>query len=198
MSAKELDPSVLAAMRRRVADKGTSLVVAPEVKAKGAPPPRGTRRKFNAQRQEEYLDYLSRGMRRGQAASIVGVSYRQVADARRIDPAFVDAEKAAEAQACEAVENVLWEVAQGGNMLAIMYYLGNRAPERWRDVRRPDKVVVQHEGQIGLEIEAGDRLSKIRELELKLAERAALRAAPLELDEVTADEAEIVEDDDET
>jgi hypothetical protein len=138
-------------------------------------------RGFTPDKQAEYLDYLCKGMRRGEAAAATGVNVATIAAFRKKDPAFVAAEAEAEVQACDVLESALWNLASGGHMTALMFWLQNRAPDRWKDMRRVDKTVT-HTGTVTHELEAGETMTRIAALQARLTERAALRSGePLEL-----------------
>lgn len=132
-------------------------------------------RGFTPDKQADYLSHLSDGIPRGAAAKLVEVGYKTVCDYRKKDPAFAAAEVEAEAVATEPAEVKLREMAMDGHMVALMFYLQNRAPDRWKDMRRVEKKVT-HEGTV--QLEAGKMLQNIAELQARLEERKALRAGP--------------------
>jgi hypothetical protein len=49
------------------------------------------------------------------------------------DPAFADSVDQAEMGAHELVEDALFQAAQSGNVVAMIFYLKNRKPDEWRD-----------------------------------------------------------------
>lgn len=132
-------------------------------------------RGFTPDKQAEYLAALARGLRRSKAAALASVNYATVTAYRKKDPAFAAAEAEAEAQACEAIEDALWETAAGGHMTAMMFWLQNRAPDRWKDMRRVTKEVT-HSGTVAHALEAGPSIDRILALQAQLQERKALRA----------------------
>ncbi len=149
-------------------------------------------RGFTPDKQAEYLSSLARGMRRGEAAAAADINTATVNAYRKKDPAFQAAEVEAETQASEVIESALWELARGGHLTAIMFWLQNRAPTRWQDMRRVQKTVT-HEGTVTHELEAGPAMERIAELQRRLTDRAELRGelAPPVLD------AELVDPEDE-
>lgn len=70
-------------------------------------------------------------MRRGAAAEAVGITREAVYHHRKKHPEFADEERLAEIEACELVEDVLYNMAIKGNMRAIEMWLSRRSPERW-------------------------------------------------------------------
>jgi hypothetical protein len=93
------------------------------------------RNKFNAERKEAYLERLREGMRRGKAAQAVGVDRSTVWRAVQEDPEFAAAVDQAELDACEIIEDALFESAKKGNVTAQQVWLYNRHPDRWKDRR---------------------------------------------------------------
>jgi len=88
--------------------------------------------KFGKQRKETYIDALSKGLRKCRAAEEAGVSVQTVWRHRKTDPDFAEAEQGAEIQACDVVEDALYELAKSGNVRAIEVWLYNRNPDRWQ------------------------------------------------------------------
>jgi len=134
-------------------------------------------RGFTPDKQADYLAAIARGLTRSKAAVAADVSTATVRDYMKKDPAFAAAVVEAEAQACDEVEDVLRELALSGHMTALMFWLQNRAPDRWKDMRRVEKKVT-HEGTVTHELEAGATMQRIAQLQATLEERRALRAAP--------------------
>lgn len=122
------------------------------------------------ERWEAWFDMVSKGVRRYTALKACGLDYHAYRIRRERDPEFRKREAAAESASLEGVEDALWAAATKGNMMAIMFLLQNRDPERWQD--RRGKVTHEHVGRV--EIEAGARLERIGELMEALAERRAL------------------------
>lgn len=92
--------------------------------------------KFTDIKKEEYLKALRGGNTRGDAANMAGVSRWTVRQHRDKDPKFDEACESAEADAVETVEDALYEAASYGNVTAQIFFLKNRAPDRWKDVNR--------------------------------------------------------------
>lgn len=134
-------------------------------------------RGFTPDKQAEYLAALARGARRGDAAAIAEVTMRTVNEHMKKDPAFAAACAEAEVAACDVIEDALWETARSGHMTAMMFWLQNRAPDRWKDMRRVEKKVT-HEGTVAHELSAGPSIERILHLQAALEERKELRAAP--------------------
>lgn len=132
-------------------------------------------RGFTPDKQAEYLAHLVEGVPRGMAAKLVAVNLKTINEYCVKDPAFKAAEVAAEAEATEAVEVALRNLALGGHLTAQMFYLQNRNPDRWKDMRQVAKTV-KHEGTVTHALEAGPALERIAALQATLAERKELRA----------------------
>lgn len=139
-------------------------------------------RGFTPDKQAEYLAHLSDGIPRGMSAKLVGVNLKTINEYRAKDPAFGAAEVTAEAEATEPAEVALRNLALGGHLTALMFYLQNRNPDRWKDMRQIAKTV-KHEGTVTHELDAGPAMQRIMHLEATLRERAALRSGePLVID----------------
>jgi hypothetical protein len=68
------------------------------------------------------------------------VSHELIRRHRLSDPTFEDEEIQAIAEAIGVVEDALFRTATKGNTTAQIFFLTNRAPEKWRDMRRrPDE-----------------------------------------------------------
>lgn len=88
--------------------------------------------KLNTIKKEAYLEAIGNGLGKHDAARSIGVTRQAVWEHAKKDPAFAEAIAEAEMDACEAVEDVLYQTALKGNVKAIMYWLCNRCPERWQ------------------------------------------------------------------
>ena len=106
----------------------------------------GRKRKFDERRQGAYLNQIRDGMRRTRAAEAVGINYRTVYQERLNNPEFAEKERLAEMEACDVVEDALYNAAISGNIRAIEMWLYNRFPTRWtdkRDTKVQQQVVVE-------------------------------------------------------
>lgn len=101
--------------------------------------------KFNDIKKEEYLQKLREGLGRTAAAAAVGISRPTIAEYRKKDKNFIEAEILAEQAAIGEIEDSLFVAAKSGNLTAIIFYLCNRAKERWQNV---NKVQMEHSGKI--------------------------------------------------
>ena len=88
----------------------------------------------------EYFEHLRQGLRPGAAAEAVGITRQTVYMHRKNDPDFAEAERQAELEACEIVEDALFNAAISGNVKAAETWLYNRMPDRWTDKRTPNIV----------------------------------------------------------
>ena len=91
--------------------------------------------KFDESKRDEYLDHLRNGKNRGAAASAVGIHRTTIHDYLAASPDFAHECKVAENDAIAEVEDVLRETALSGNTTALIFYLTNRAHDRWSDKR---------------------------------------------------------------
>ncbi len=94
--------------------------------------------KFDQQRQEKYLALVRGGMRRGPAADAVGVSRCLLWQYRKVNAEFVEAEVQAEMDACDIIEDALFNEAKEGNVRACETWLFNRSSDRWADKKQVD------------------------------------------------------------
>lgn len=157
----------------------------------GAPPPvRGNARTFTPDRQRTYFDGLARGLTRSDAATLAGTTRQTLKNYRDKDPSFAEAETEAETQACELVEEALFEAAKQGNVEAIKLWLFNRAPERWKPAQ---KLQLEISGQVDHMHDSAARTEHIASLEATLLARLALNAETPALGAGVLD-AEVVED----
>ncbi len=108
--------------------------------------------KFNRSTRKKYLDLLRQGVRRGAAAEQVGVTRQTVFIYKQKHPEFAEEERQAEIDACEIIEDALFQAAQAGNVRAIETWLFNRCPERWerKDTIKAD---LQHSGTLRIVFE---------------------------------------------
>lgn len=138
-------------------------------------PVAGSGRRIEPAAWEAYLESVRNGSRFSKAAKAAGFSYTSVANRRKVDPDFVLAEREAEAQACEVIEDALWAVAVKGNTTAILHWLGNRGNGRWSDTRRPDRQVLQLDVAGRVELDSGAAMASIFGLMDALSKRAQAR-----------------------
>lgn len=116
--------------------------------------------KFTPDRQEAFLEGLRRGMRLSAAAEAVGVSWSTVRNYSKIYSDFKTRMDEAEAQACDVVENALFEKAKSGNITAIELWLFNRNKNRWADRRN-----IQVTTSMGTEMKSKEEIvSELKEI----------------------------------
>jgi hypothetical protein len=90
--------------------------------------------KFIETRRNEYLKYLSEGMRRGTAADAVGMTRVAINDYKNKHPEFAHEEEKAELESCEIIEDALFNAASSGNVKAIELWLTRRSKSKWEAV----------------------------------------------------------------
>lgn len=150
--------------------------------------------RFGPERRERVLGGMRRGLRPYAAAKAAGVSSETLRRTRKADPVFDEACVLAEQEWLEQIEGKLIEAAEAREPWAIQMLLKSRGRETWGDKR---EVSVTVSGTV--EVEAGERLSRIAALEARLAERADLIGPAVGLPAVAVSglevlEAEIVEE----
>jgi hypothetical protein len=92
--------------------------------------------KFTPERRERYLKLLAKGGRRIASARKCGVSEDLIEKLVKEDPEFHRALEFAEEQANEMIEDSLFQKAMSGNTTAILFWLMNRKPDVWKDMRK--------------------------------------------------------------
>lgn len=90
--------------------------------------------KFTAKRKAAYLESLRNGASKASAAAACGVSRQLIWEYGKENKDFAFEEFDAKQVAIESVEGALHKSAVGGNTTAQIFYLKNRAPDRWTDV----------------------------------------------------------------
>jgi transposase len=138
--------------------------------------------KFTPENRAAYVALLRAGIGRRKAAANIGVAWRTVAEWRQGSSEFRDECEAAEAEATEEIEAVLFEAAKQREPWAVKEWLSKRDKERWGD-----KVDINVSGTVNHE--AGPILERAA----KLAERLEARRLELGQGESNFIDAEVVE-----
>jgi len=118
---------------------------------------RDTGEKFDDKdRQEVFLETLRRGVGIMKACQAADVSTMCLLAYRRNHPEFEKEIEDAQKSALLVLEDHLWQMAttpQKGNkqFLALVFWLCNRHPERWRNVARTDVKVEGLEGGVTIQ-----------------------------------------------
>ena len=92
--------------------------------------------KFTAPRRALVLQAISEGKTRSAAMESLGLARQTLTMAMKRDPEFAALVEAAEMPVHEAVESALLKSAMSGNVTAQIFYLCNRAKERWTHVNQ--------------------------------------------------------------
>ena len=92
--------------------------------------------KFTAPRRALVLQAISEGKTRTAAMESLGLARQTLTMAMKRDPEFAALVEAAEMPVHEAVESALLKSAMSGNVTAQIFYLCNRAKERWTHVNQ--------------------------------------------------------------
>lgn len=85
---------------------------------------------------ENYLEWLAQGHTQGYICKALGISRWTIQRWRKREPEWAAKEEAIKNIRLEAVEDSLFAQALDGNTTACIFWLKNRAPEKWRDVQR--------------------------------------------------------------
>lgn len=102
--------------------------------------------KFDSERQDQAIGLLRDGYSRTAVAAACGISRQTLYDRIEGDAAFAAAVTAAEVEGVAEVEAALRDTALSGNPTAMIFYLCNRAPDRWqRDGGQPQRVEIAAE-----------------------------------------------------
>jgi hypothetical protein len=91
--------------------------------------------KLTDMKKKAYCELLTQGTLRGVAAEKLGVNRHTVTEAAKRDPEFAQAIEDAVETKHENVEDTLYQRALAGNITAMIFYLSNRVPDRWMDVK---------------------------------------------------------------
>lgn len=138
-------------------------------------------RGFTPDKQAEYLTLLSERVPPSDAAKMAGVSMNSVRQHRAKDPAFVEAETQARSDSAAPFVKRVYELAMDGHMTALLFVLQNLDPDNWKDMRQVSKTV-KHSGTVTHELEPGQQMAKIMELQARLVERAELTAPVIDVE----------------
>lgn len=82
------------------------------------------------------------GLAQYQIAKALGIAWNTWAKYRDAEPAISEALKRGEQAAIGTIENALYESAKNGNLGAQVFFLKNRASDRWRD--KTEQVTTLH------------------------------------------------------
>lgn len=92
-----------------------------------------------APRLEEIKDWVRNGATDKEVAKRLGISEDSFYKYKKEFPEFSESLKESK-EICDAeVESALHKAAVGGNITAIIFWLKNRRPDKWREKLTPDK-----------------------------------------------------------
>lgn len=91
--------------------------------------------KFAPIKKRRYLELLTTGMSKGEAAKMVGVTLRTVEKHVKAWPGFKDAIDLVGIDLNGQVENAVFQAAKSGNVTAAIFWLLNRDADHWKDKR---------------------------------------------------------------
>ena len=131
--------------------------------------------KFDLTRKQVFILAISEGATASRAADIAGVSRRTPYNHKRVDPQFAAAWAEAERRQLDGVEEALYRLGtESKNIAAMIFWLKNRAPDRWKD--RQDLHVSKVDLNIQVTEAQGERIAAIAARELAWAPGRAARA----------------------
>lgn len=120
---------------------------------------------------ERFLELVRKGEGLARAARRVGLDPSTVRKARRDNAEFDEMVRAAEAEAAEPVETVLYQAALEGQPWAVTKWLEHRSSERWGPLA--------HKVEVGVQVGPTPALERILVLQQQLEMRQqALGLAP--------------------
>lgn len=94
--------------------------------------------KFGEKERAAYLELRANGVGKLMSAKGVGVSDETVRQYAREFPEWDDFDRTSASEANEQVANAMFQTALKGNVTAQQVWLYNRAPDDWKDRRKPD------------------------------------------------------------
>lgn len=97
--------------------------------------------KFGDKERAAYLELRANGVGKLMAAKGVGVSDETVRQYAKEFSEWDDLDRTSSSQANEQVVNAMFQTALKGNVTAQQVWLYNRAPDEWKDRRKPDAPV---------------------------------------------------------
>lgn len=114
--------------------------------------------KFNGARQEEFLEHMREGMRRGAASAAMDFVRRDVLNFIAEHEEFEKAVLDAEGEATEHVEEALYQAAVSGSVTACKFWLELRKPKQ-RDMLSSMHDPTAPDGSLEDDLEAMIRLT---------------------------------------
>ncbi len=125
-------------------------------------------------KKNDVVKAIKAGMGKAEAAAVVGVSRQTLYDHEQKHPEFREQVGDAQRGAVGAVENALHAKALGGNVTAMIFFLKNRSPDQWRDMKT---------GEVVRAMEARLRPALFRAMETAGISRQQLEAVAVALDD---------------
>jgi hypothetical protein len=107
-------------------------------KTKNSKPPANDTPDKNSPIKKAILQNLKNGNNVKRTCELVGISRETFYQWLRKDQDFSAAVALAEQDQIKVAEDTLYQKALGGNPALLIFYLCNRAPERWKSVQRVD------------------------------------------------------------
>ena len=91
--------------------------------------------KLTPVKKKAYIELLKQGWLKGKAAEELNLNRHTIGEAAKVDSEFAQAIGDAFLVKHENVEDALYKRAMQGNVTAMIFYLSNRMPDRWQDVK---------------------------------------------------------------
>lgn len=119
------------------------------------------------------LALLEAGKTEQQISEAIGISTRTLSRWKLAHQDFRLAVKAAKSISDDMVEEALFDSALGGNVTAMIFWLKNRQPDRWRDVHR-----VEH--NVRVELPTLQEARQILDADYAVLPAGEIKVEPLE------------------
>ena len=80
----------------------------------------------------------AQGLSKKEIAYCLGIGESTLYERQKKDPEFLEAIKKGKAKGIGTITNALFQSGKGGNVTAQIFYLKNRAPDKWKDRREQE------------------------------------------------------------
>ena len=98
---------------------------------------------------EQAETLAGQGLSKREIAYCMGMGETTLYAKQKKDPKFLQALKRGRAKGLETITNALYETGKGGNVTAQIFYLKNRAPDKWSD-RKETQITGKDGGPVQL------------------------------------------------
>ena len=136
--------------------------------------------KFDKTHKQVFILAIAEGSTASSAADIAGVSRRTPYNHKRDDPKFAVAWADAERRQLDGVEEALYKLGtESKNVAALIFWLKNRNPDRWKD--RQDLHV--HKTSLNIQVSEGQSAGILDRLARRRADGLPLSLTPAETED---------------